>query len=308
MSELQYTTVDRIFSKLYREIKGTQINETDAVEWIGEALEFLRVYPVLEEAVTFLQVQNYEAVMPQCLVMIHQIARNNNWDATEEDVVSELEEETSNDDPCATDECGNEGGIPLSCQGEIPDGTEYAYYRPVFDLVWEYELWRNTGLYTANYTPVRLADHTFFNTVVDTENKYDYIYRNCVDEYTIIGSIDRKLRFSFEDGFVAVSYLRSRIDNETGYPLVPDQISFITAIGYYIKWKVAEWWEWNGRKGAGTLAQSMNAKWLKYAKQAKNFAKMPKSLDKYQNLFEQSRQIVPLTNRYFNYFRKPDRS
>ena len=36
---LQYTTLDRILSKLYRDLGLEEISETDVVEWAGEALE-----------------------------------------------------------------------------------------------------------------------------------------------------------------------------------------------------------------------------------------------------------------------------
>ena len=43
MSVINYVSVDRIFSKINRDLKGTEIPEDDVIEWIGEALDFLKV-------------------------------------------------------------------------------------------------------------------------------------------------------------------------------------------------------------------------------------------------------------------------
>ena len=44
---MKYTTVDRILSKLDRDLKGN-FNIVDIIEWIGDALSFLEVDTVLE--------------------------------------------------------------------------------------------------------------------------------------------------------------------------------------------------------------------------------------------------------------------
>lgn len=302
MADLKFTSIDRVLAKVYRDLK-TDINESDAIEWIGEALDFLKVFPVMEQAVTFLKVENHEARLPNCLRFIYQVARNINWTSTDqavEEITSSTESETESD-PCTTEE-----GVPLNCQSGLTAGSyDYAYYRPVFDLVWEYELWRNSLMYKQNFVPLRLSDHTFFNTVVASDERYSGLYDAAGEEYTIVGSTERKLRFSFEEGYVAISYLRDRLDSETGYPLIPDDVSFITAITYYVKWKLAEWYEWIGRQGAPNLAQDAERKWLKYARQAKNRAKRPETLDEYYNLMRQTYQITPLFSQYENYFRTP---
>lgn len=304
MSDLEFTTIDRVLAKIYREIK-TDVNESDVIEWIGEALDFLRVFPVMEQAVTFLEVQNYETALPNCLRMIYQVARNVNWSSTEEAL--EEAEEAAESSETTTDNCTTEEeGVPLSCQSELLGDYGYAYYRPIFDVVWEYELWRENTWYQRNFVPVRLSNNTFFNTVVqDEDDRYKYLYKEIWDEYTIVGTVERKLRFSFKEGYVALSYLRDRVDPETGYPYIPSNISYITAITYFIKWKLAEWYEWIGRQGASNLEDKARQKWLTYARQAKNYAKMPKTIDDYYDHLKQSHQIVPLLNRYENYFRQP---
>tara|TARA_R110000851_G_scaffold97156_11_gene210710 strand:- start:3567 stop:4451 length:885 start_codon:yes stop_codon:yes gene_type:complete len=276
MSKINYVSIDRIFSKINRDIKGTETNETDVIEWIGEALEFLKVPQILVEDVAFLTVSDYHVEMPENLHMITQIARNNTYDSTvPTEECEEIEEEISTEDSCAVEEAVDLG-------------------------LWSYTIWTSGEEYRKNYSPVRLATGSFFNNIVCKE-KDESLYTTCEDEYTIVGEIDKLLRFNFIEGQIAVSYLRNTVD-ESGYPLIPDNISYITAIVYYLKWKIAEWYEWSGREGWSAKAEKAEARWIKYSRQGKNFMKMPKTLDEHQNLLEQTHYLIPNHKRYYEYF------
>jgi hypothetical protein len=285
MSKINYVSIDRVFSKINRDLKGTDTNETDVIEWIGEALEFLKVPQVLVEDVSFLNVVDYHTEVPDNLHMITQIARNNIFDSA---------------GPCVCT-------VPCDCPTEaIPEVDPCAEVDPCvvptgIDLgLWTYEIWTSSPEYLRNYSPVRLATGTFFNSIVCKE-KDESLYLTCSDEYTIVGELDKRLRYNFIEGQVAVSYLRNTVD-ESGYPLIPDNISYITAIVYYIKWKIAEWYEWSGRDGWAAKAEKAEQRWLKYVRQAKNFMKMPKTLDEHQNLLEQTHYLIPNHKRYYEYF------
>jgi hypothetical protein len=280
MSNINYVSIDRVFSKLTRDLKGTEVNETDVIEWIGEALDFLKVPQILVEDVAFLTLSDYHVEMPENLHMITQIARNNDFDSTSAVTSTvtpavEEEEEEEEEETCEATEALNLG-------------------------VWTYSNWTSHKDFKKNYTPVRLATGSFFNSIVCRE-KDESLYSNCADEYTIVGETDKLIRFNFIEGQVAVSYLRNTVD-DLGYPLVPDNISYISAIVYYIKWKLAEMYEWAGRDGWASKAEKAEARWSKYARQAKNFMKMPKTLDQYQNMLEQTHYLIPNHKRYYEYF------
>ena len=284
---LKYITIDRIFAKLSRDLKGTEINETEVIEWIGESLEFLEVPQILVEDVKFLEVKDYHTDVPDNLHMITQIAKNNQLTPIslppEEE---EIEEKKENIDACN-----------MTCDEYIKDSCNPEF----LDLDWTYEVWTNSEYYQNNYTPVRLSTSTFFNTLVCKEKDVS-LYNNCDDEYTVVGETEKKLRFNFIEGDIAISYLKNSVDKETGYPLIPDNISYVTAITYYIKWKIAEMHDWEGREGWGVKAEKAESKWLKYVKQAKNHMKMPKTLDQYQNLLEQTHYLIPNHNKYYGFF------
>lgn len=322
---MQFTTVDRVLAKFHRDFRGTDINESDAIEWIGEALGFLKVEQIQEEAVAFLEVENYETNVPAYFNMVIQIAKKRHWIRDNScDLIQEVNECrcknhnspdckcrdkncTWTDDGCKIPPCGgcicqDKTAVYTDCMGNIIGPFEQAFYRPRFDLQWEYNIWRNSEFFNRDFIPVKLSDHTFFNSIVCKESNKDlYKYIPNQEEYTIAGTINKKLRFSFKEGLIALAYLRTAIDKETGYPLIPDNESYMAAITYYIKWKIAEWYQWNGREGFQQLPADLERKWLKYARQAKNYAKMPKNLDEYQNLMEQT-YALPNLYRYKNFF------
>ena len=212
-----------------------------------------------------------------------QIARNSTWKKEEKEcskIPVEVIKELSSD--CSTD-------------------CETPSYKPFFDLKWEYQPWINSGYYQERFTPVRLSSSVFFNSLVCKE-KDQSLYSSCIDEYSIVGTVEKKLRFSFKDGYIALAYMRTAIDEKTGFPLIPDNQSCLMAITYYIKWMIAQHYSWNGRQGFDSKAREEERKWNKYARQFKNYMKMPKSIDDFQDLLEQSHYLIPRQKRYYGFF------
>ena len=300
---MEYVSVDRILSKLHRELRGTDLNEADVIEMIGEAMEFLQVADTSVPDVAFLNVKNFKADFPVGFQSVLQVARDNTYTTTSTAAsASELVEDfvISNDpsnEPVKLNPDGS--GTPL-------EDYDVAYYRPFANHANEYFSYgglQGSGYYQQNFTPIRLNNHTFFGVMVCRENDQS-IYQNCEDNYGIWadGTGNRQLIFSFEEGRVLLAYNRTMLDPVTCYPLVPDQISFITAINYYVKWKLSEMDVWNNRDGSVRKEQAMNAQWLKYAQQAKNWAKMPKGIDDHQDLLEQSHQLIPRHRRFHGFF------
>lgn len=312
----QYVTVDTILSKYLRDFRGNELNEDDAIEWIGEALGHMKMATLSEEAIAFLEVKNYQAALPNGLQYIIQVAKNNAWSPTEKEtctpkaIISGLSPETSDSNCGCSTCCGAPAKdmVLLDCQGDLIGDPDVSYYRPYFDLQYEYLGWVHSKSFRTKFTPVRLANHTFFNTLVCQNELSNGLYNNTnylSDEYTIV---EDQLRFSFKEGLVAVAYLRTKVDLETGYPLVPDDESAKAAITYYLGWKVKEREAWNHREGAMQLAQVAEARWLKYIKQFKNKAKMPWGTDEYEDLMEQSNYLLPRNKRYYGFFGKLGRA
>ena len=307
-----YTTVDTIFAKFSRDLRGNEVNEADMVEWIGEALSFMKVAEIQEEAVAFIEVADYKAELPCGFQSVIQVARNNNWVKNENESCVCPSNVLINS--ITTQEVIVDNTLPpepldqpiVDCEGNIIGEYEMAYYRPYFDLKYEYYGWNSSRYFKENYTPIRLANHSFFNTMVATEQDeaIKEIYNsNTTDEYTLAGGFPNyALRFSFKEGSIALSYLRTVIDAETGYPVIPDNILFISAITYYVKWKISERFRWEGREGSAQESRDAEEHWLKYVRQAINHIKMPHGVDQYQNIMENSLYLIPRTRKYYGFF------
>lgn len=309
--QFNYTSIETIFAKFSRDLRNTDIHESDVIEWVGEALDFMKIVEIQEEAIAFIEVKDYRAELPRGFQSVIQIARNNRWTGPDDTCSPSSISEAINEQP--SDGC--RGLIITNCKGEIVCGEEnVSYYRPNFDLKWEYEGWSSSKYYKASYSPVRLANHTFFNSVVCKEPDYmAQIYAAAVDEYTLAGGYpNMELRFSFQSGYIALAYVRSMVDPDTGYPLIPDDIRFISAATYYVKWKMSERLRWDGREGYAQEAKEAEAMWNKYSRQAMNMAKMPKGVDQYQNILEQSLYMIPRHRKFAGFFgnlgREEDRS
>lgn len=289
----QYTTLDRVLSKIYRDLGIEEISEIDVIEWAGEALEAIGAITLYEEAIACIEVSNHQADLPNGLHSIIQIARNNEWSPSNKDIIcpADIVEETTTEEV--------DYPVILDCNGSPITDVEIAYYRPYFDLQYEYYGWTRSNMYSTNYTPVRLANHTFFNTLVCPEDKN--LYHSCSDEYTIV---EDKMRFSFKEGSIIVSYYRQKIDPTTGYPMIPDEYSVITAITMYITMKYMGRMWYMGREGYADKLQKAEADWHWYCKQAGNAIMIPYGVDEYQNLQEGRQQMIPQLNRYYGFFGK----
>lgn len=282
----KYVSIDRIFAKFIRDV-GEDFSEEDVIEWCGEALEFIGAINYYEEAVYFSEVKNHQCDLPKFMHSIIQIARDCSWNGTNPScgkVAESISEEVF------TFFTTSQHGLVLNDQ-EIP------YYKSSFSLRCGFNSWCGCGYY-GSYSPVRLKNHTLFNSIVCPESPERYA--GCIDEYTIIqGKI---ARFSFKEGFVAIPYTRQVMDELTGYPQIPDNISYTTAITWYIKLKLAEKDFEKSREGAKSRMDNADAKWQWYCAQASNVDKMLFGIDEHQNFLDQRSYLLPRNNRYFGFF------
>lgn len=306
--KFNYISIETIFAKFSRDLRNADLHEADLVEWTAEALEFMKIAETQQEAVYFAEVKNHRAELPLGFQSVIQIAKYNNWRGPEEDLSPQGIVDCRSTIDFNNAECLSTINdlVVTDCKGQILCGEDnVAYYRPYFDLQWEYGGWSQSRYYHENYTPVKLSNEAFFNSVVckETDEKMAKIYATSKDEYTLAGGFPTmELRFSFKEGFIAMAYLKSPIDPQTGYPVIPDDISLITAIMYYIKWKMAERFRWDGREGFAGEAKEAEERWLKYVRQGLNKAKMPQGEDQYQNLLDQSFYLLPRQKRQNGFF------
>jgi hypothetical protein len=284
-------SVGRIISELRRDTPWN-INETDIIEWTGRALEQITTKRDYEEALAFIEVKDHQALLPDDLSLVIQVARNKCFSFPEDgSVCPENIVGTT-----TTEESTTTTPSVLDCNGNIIGGYELAYYRPYYDLVYEYELWMGHKWYQGCYTPVRLKNTTLFNTIVCTETDQEK-YTDSQDSYAISGPY---IRFSFKEGSIALAYLRPRLD-EDGFPLIPDNESAVQAIISYITFKIQ-----NKRylQDEIPLAKKLDAEqtWHWYCAQAKNRSFKPTTIDDHQDILDQRSYLLPRQHKYYGFF------
>lgn len=297
MNKFQYIPIDNILGKFNRDFRGLDIHETDAIEWIGDALGYMKIPSGMEESVAFVEVVNHQIDIPRGLQYIMHIAQANTWTG-DNLCTQEVEENLFPDVECKPDcdiniQFVDELGQPIFDEVESNP-------RPYFDLQYEYDPFMRSSYYQQTYSPVLLANHSFFNTLVCQDPNFSDLYRNSnmYEEYSPQGN---KIRFSFESGYVAIAFLKQKMD-DNGYPMIPDDEYARSAITYFLLWKIKEREEYLHREGAAALAAKAQRQWESYILKFKNKAKMPKGAAQYQNLANQSRYLIPRNNKFYGFF------
>ena len=332
---LQYVGMSRILNKLDRDFKNHNLGESDVIEWAGEALEKIGCVQNMEEAVAFLEVKNHKALIPRGANYLIQIARNNSWcpewtasNCQDDNILcpAQIALQTTVEEDVAS----NCAPVCLDCDGS-PIG-DVAYYRPYFDLKFEYYGWRNSQYYIDHYSPVQLAQHTFFSSLVCKEThqvtgnqsysntgsssgewssssyvdnpNYGYQgghngpYHNLVDEYKVSAP---HLIFSFERGSVAVAYLKTKLDAETGYPLVPEMPQVQEAIIQYIRFKYVEDMYFSTDNTPKNKYDAAMSNWHYYCRQAKNKLMTITGMDGHASIGHTNQYLMPRDS-FFSFF------
>lgn len=281
--DYQYVSIDRIFSKLIRE-GYSDFDEGDVIEMTGEALEFIGAIKYYEEAIYFADVKNHQCELPKWLHSIIQIARNTCTNCLSDNSICPSDVAQTLGEEVFTLFTTSQNGLTLNDE-EIP------YYKSFFDLKCGFNTWCNSGFYSGCYRPVRLAENTLFNSLVCNTDCNNY----CDESYKIIRG--KTVRFSFKEGSVAIPYTKQVVDDKTGYPLIPDNISYITAIVKYIKLIKEGIRDYGSNKW-----KQLDADWQWYCAQASGVDKMPYGIDQHQNLLDQRSYMLPRNNKYYGFF------
>lgn len=267
----------------------------------------VEVCDTLEERVCFTEVVDRRGPIPPGCRFLVQLARNNNWSpkwrtekvcgygsAYMRDVYYDpnavcpaaIEAEAINEGCC---ECPQ-----TDCNGCLINPQDKIWYRPFFDQLYMASQWIGSSYYKNNYTPIRLANHTFFNTLVFPEYDLPYVE----DEYNVVGE---ELLFNFKEGSIAISYLGVRLD-EKMRPMVPDSQEFFQAFRAYVAMVKANIrYEVDPTAENYRFSEVKKDDWQWYCGQAKTYAFKPKTIDERQNIAMANQHLIK-QNSYFNMF------
>lgn len=311
---INWIGIDRAIDFIYRNSGFKDLDEANLITWIGEAMQATEVKNTLDERVCFVEVEDKRAPIPPGTQYIVQVARNNLWkpewkhepvcgygSAYMKDIKvdnnllcpSVVEPTVLPEGCCETPQ--------VDCNGCLIAPTDKIWYRPFFDQWYLAGEWIGSDYYRNAYTPVTLANHTFFKSLVLPEGDLGYTS----DEYTVMGS---DLLFNFEKGSVAIAYLRTQLDDKMR-PMVPDRIEFFQACRSYVAYVMANIkYETDPRAENYNFLQKKEDDWQWYCGQARTWAWKVKSMDQQQNISMINNNLLP-SNQYFGMFgnlAKPD--
>ena len=295
MSQVKLTSLDRVISGIYRDLNPVvELNESDLVEWAGEALEYIGAYSQLDEKVEYLKIDDFKALIPCGLHKIVQVAYKFTDDAPNDAAM--LTTCDSSDTTCSTSGCTNcdtagcTGDLCAHASQLIANANLWLeYYKP--------SSFKQTAYYQNNFKPLRLASSAFSKAKTAHCSNCVNVSTTCEHEY----SLDHPyIRTDFKTGYICMAYLSQALD-ERGYPMIPDEVSYIEAIKRYIVYKVkySEFLQ-------GVINPQIFAKleddWHWYCQQARGKANMPDTVDKMENLLQQRNRLIPKVQRYYGFF------
>lgn len=266
MAIYKNTSSKTIVRKIMRDLNPTGDNWVeDAIEWIGEALEHIGASPQLVTKTCVLDIKEYQAVLPNDLYYINQVAINSSSEA--ESIATQMDE--------IRDQLNN-----------ILEGEN------------DYELNRINARLHVLESQYSASGQVQVLSYCSTNFPKSIHCENCVNEnavYLDCYYIDNdRIKTSFYNGKVCLSYTAFPLDDDC-YPLVPDDISFKEAMFWYVYKKML--------LGRGELAQNgidyvfADQQWKYYCTQARNAANFP-DIDRYEAFMNQWVRLIPNINRH----------
>jgi len=292
--QLSYITIDGLMNKLARNLPSTfKYDEDDVIEWAGEALSGIGAYNELVERVYFLQVKDYKCTIPANSKYITQIARNNF--ATSTDYRQNL---CVINDTLKTDVIDeNVDYVLLDCKGTPVTDYEVAYYRPYFSLEVDYGKWVSSNNHRKHWSIVTPSQNSFFDTCAKND-QHDYLYNPSNDEYRVEAPF---IKFSFQEGVIALAVSSIKLD-DIGYPMIPDNYSYYTAINKYILMRLTEKDFYANREGSERRYSKAEQDWQWYCQQASNESMMASTIDDMEQLRTSRGYLLPNTNQTNEFF------
>ena len=293
-----YVSVKTVIAKVYADLGFNEENLpiSDMISWAGEALEKIRAIPMYTHKVTgkdnipLLKIEQYQARLPLDCHSVIQVAYSQ-------------------------DQYGVSGFYPMQYSTGSFEGrnnlttpstsSSTAYNSATSDVVtlvmhlydYTYEeavTWINndgTQLVgdTSDPTTTKVDVlssllNSTSGTGVSTTNQYQL-------EYKIVPGY---IKTNQETGYLMVGYHAIPTD-EDGYPMIPDDQSFMEAIYWYINMKI-KYIEWSNGRIRDAIYMHAENKWQFYVKQAYGRAMMPATADELESFKNAWVRLIPNVN------------
>lgn len=278
-------SVNNVISKIITDLGLTEENIpiSDLRGWAFDALEKIRAIPMYNHKVTgkdnipLIPIENYQARLPMDCHSVTQVAYT-------------------------TDQYGNSGFSAMKYSTGSFEGRN--------DLTVASD--SSTGFVAATNDLItlvmRLYDYTYAEAVEYLNNNSDEtssLNRLLGSNSTIgIGTTNQyQLEYKINAGYIKVNQRTGYLmiayhaieTDKQGYPLIPDDQSFMEAIYWYVNMKV-KYIEWSNGRIRDAIYQHAEGKWQFYAKQAYGRAMMPSTVDEMESFKNAWVRLIPNIN------------
>lgn len=270
-----------VIRKIFRDLKPQNDNWIDdAVEWIGEALEHIGAASQLSQKQCVLTVSDHKVLLPSDLYYINQVAINSGVSPLTSDELDTLVDKVK--DLKTQIKSAQDAGINYDDTASILHEINSRI------VVLENIYFKNENL----MQPLQYGASNFHRSMHCT----DCVNENVIYEDTYIVDNDY-IKTSFASGKICISYMAFPTDEDC-FPLVPDDISFMEAMFWYIYKKILMSFKTpTETKGNGITYQYADQQWKYYCSQARNAANFP-DIDKYESFMNQWVRLIPNMNRH----------
>lgn len=285
------TSVKRVIAKVMTDLdlqEGTH-RISDFVEWAGEALEKIGSFPQFINKVSgkngepFVIIENYQARLPYDFHRLVQIA----YAPVAEGPYFEMRVATG-----SFDRVGGESTVtdPNDVEDVASTSSLVTLAMSLYDLTYSQALNKiNTDSAIRSLLSGLLKSSTTTLPGGALSNTVNYVY-------TINNNW---VKTNVETGYLVIAYQAIPTDAE-GYPLIPDDQSFIEALYWYIVMKLM-YPKWVGGQVRDAVYYEARRSWNYYCKQAYGNAMMPDA-DQMESVKNSWLRLVPNINGHNNFF------
>lgn len=277
----KYTNIKRVISKVFSDLNLQEEAHkvSDMIEWAGEALEKIGAFPTLQIRIAgkdgdpLLELSNYQSRLPAGFHKLIQVA----YSTTENGPFYPMRYATGSFDAKSTLTSSN------TIVGTSPESDLITLAMSLYDLTYVEALDKlNNEPSTKSLLQSLLLGNVSSNGSRDgTDYTIDYTYL-ITDNY---------IKTNIQTGYLMMSYQCIPLDIN-GYPLIPDDDSFIEALYWYINMKLM-YPEWKQGTIRDAVYFDARRSWNFYAKQAYGNALMPSSTDELESIKNTWLSLVP---------------
>lgn len=282
------TSVKRVIAKVFTDLdlKEGDHRISDMIEWSGEALEKIGGFPTLTTKVMgkdeypLVEIQNYQAVLPYDFHSLVQIAYSSSttgpfypmrYATGSFDYGSEITAMPTETAVATSD-------LVILCQD-------------LYDLTYEAALAKlNNEPNIKALLTTMVQGNTSSNESAGLSTTYDYTY-------LISGGY---IKTNIETGYLMIAYQAIPTDNE-GYPMIPDNQSFMEAVYWYIVMKLL-YPQWIGGHIRDAVYADAKRSWNFYCKQAYGVSMMPNGADQLESIKNTWHRLVEEFNEHDSFF------